>query len=117
MDFFFVDDGKIKKIFIRNKGEELKIKYHISVIAKDIDKRFTILIIFSIFLILFNFIYISCFNIVYPCSKIEWIKSSIFIFIITQFINCILILVECCIRYIAIKCNSERLFRLSLVFN
>ena len=95
----------------------MKIKYDISVIMKDIEKRFIILIICSIFSTILFFIYISCFNIVYPNTKIEWIESSIFIIIITQIINFILTFIECIIRYIAIKCNSDKLFRLSLILD
>ena len=110
IDFFFIEEKKIKKIFIRNKEGEMKIKYDISLITKDIEKRFKILIICSIITTILCFIYISCFNIVYPYTKIEWIKSSIFIILITQLINIILTFIECCIRYIAIKCNSDKLF-------
>ena len=117
MGFFFIEERKIKKIFLRNKEGELKIQYDITVITKDIDNRFKILIICSIFVTLISFIYISCFNIVYPYSKIEWIKSSIFIFIITQIINSLLIFTESCIRYISINCNSEKLFKLGLIFH
>ena len=117
MDYFFIQEIKIKKIFIRNKEGKMKIKNDLSLITKDIENRFRILIICSIISTILFFIYISCFNIVYPNTKIEWIKSSIFIIIITQLIDFILIFIECSIRYIAIKCNSDKLFRLSLIFD
>ena len=74
MDYFFIQEIKIKKIFLRNKEGEMKIKYEISMVTQDIQKRFKILIIFSIVSNILFFIYISCFNIVYPNTKIEWIK-------------------------------------------
>ena len=117
MDYFFIQEIKIKKIFLRNKEGEMKIKYEISLITKDIENRFKILIICSIISTILFFIYISCFNIVYPNTKIEWIESSIFIIIITQLINFILTFIECSIRYIAIKCNSDKIFRLSLILD
>ena len=117
IDYFFIEEKKIKKIFIRNKEGELKIQYDISLIMKDIEKRFKILIAFSTISTILCFVYISCFNIVYPNTKMEWIKSSIFIILITQLINFLITFLECCIRYIAIKCNSDKLFRLSLLLD
>ena len=117
IDYFFIEENKIKKIFIRNKEGELKIQYEISLIIKDIQKRFKILILISTISTIICFLYISCFNIVYPNTKMEWIKSSIFIILITQLINFLITFIECCIRYIAIKCNSEKLFRLSLILD
>ena len=115
MDYIFLEEQKIKKIFIRNKASDIKIKYEISVIMKDIQRRFTFLIYFSIFITIICFIYISCFNNVYPYIKREWIKSSVFIFILMQFINFCVSLFQCIFRYTAIKCESEKLFKLSQV--
>ena len=115
ISYFFIEERKIKKMFIRNKEGELKLKYEISNIIKEIKSRFTILIICTIFLTIISFVYISCFNIVYPNSKIEWIKSSLFLFIIMQIINLLITFLESSIRYIAIKCNSEKFFKLSLI--
>ena len=116
MGFFFIEEKKIKKIFLRNKEGEMKIKYEISLATQDIHRRFKILIILCFVSTIIFFIYISCFNIVYPNTKIEWIKSTIFIFITTQIINVCWTFAECCIRYIAIRCNSDKLFKLSLIF-
>ena len=113
--YFFIEEKKIKKMFLRNKEGETKLKIEISNVLKDIRKRFLILIIICIFFCIISFIYISCFNNVYPNSKSEWIKSSLFIIIITQLINLILSFAESSIRYMAIKCNSEKMFKLSLI--
>ena len=113
--YFFVEERKIKKMFIRNKEGEMKLKFEISNLMKDIKSRFTSLIICSIILTIIGFFYISCFNIVYPNIKVEWIKSSIFILIITQLINFLVTFIEGSIRYIAIKCNSEKFFKLGLI--
>ena len=115
--FFFVEELKVKKIFKRNRQSDLKMKYEISITMKDIERRFIGLICFSFFLTVICFIYISCFNNVYPCIKYEWIKSSIFILIVMQLIQFLLSLIQCIIRYLSIKCNSEKLFKLSLVFD
>ena len=115
IDYFFVEEKKVKKIFIRNKEDINKIKSEISTIVIDIKNRFIGMIALSIFLSIISFIYISCFNIVYSYIKIEWIKSSVFILIFMIFFKFLCILLECCIRYMAIKCNSEKLFKLSLL--
>ena len=115
--FFFVEEHKIKKIFIRNKQSDLKMKFEISVTMKDIERRFIGLIFFSFFLSIICFIYISCFNNVYPYIKYEWITSSIFIIILMQLIQFLLSFAKCIIREISIKCNSEKLFKLSLIFD
>ena len=116
IDYFFVEELKIKKIFIRNRNSDMKMKYEIAVVLKDIENRFKSLIFFSLFLTIICFIYISCFNNVYPYIKGEWIKSSLFIIILMQIINFFLTLIQCSLRFIAIKCRSERLFKLSQIF-
>ena len=112
--YFFVEQGKIKRIFKRNKEESLKIKYELSLLVKNIEKKFKILIFFSIFLSVICFVYISCFNIVYPYIRGEWIKSSLFILILMQILNLLLTFTHCCLRYLALKCNSTKIFKLSL---
>ena len=114
--YVFVEEDKIKKIFRRNKEGDLKMRYELSVIVKDIEKNCIILIFSSIFLTIICFIYISCFNVVYPYIKKEWIKSSLFILIFMQIINLAFTFIECILRYSAIKCNNEKLFRLSHLF-
>ena len=113
--YFFIEERKIKKMFIRNKDGELKLKSELSLLIKDIKSRFISLIICSIILNLISFIYISCFNIVYPNSKMEWIKSSLFLILLAQFFNFLLTFIESSFRYLAIKCNSEKFFKLSQI--
>ena len=113
--FFFVDEEKIKRTFRRDRNDSVKLKYDLSVIAKDIKNKFIILVSSSIILSILSFIYISCFNIVYPYIRIEWIKSSIFIVVLMQFITLFLTLAETCLRFMAIRFNSEKIFRLHLL--
>ena len=117
MGYFFIDEVKLRRIFIRNKSDEMKLKYELSVLISNIDKRFFGLIIFSLSLSIICFIYISCFNIVYPYIREEWIKSSLFILILMQTLNFLITLIETCIRYSSINCNSQKMFRLSLWFS
>ena len=112
--YFFVDEIKLKKIFIRNKTEELKMKYELALLTKNAEQRFIGLILLSIFLSIICFFYISCFNIVYPYIRTEWIKSSLFILIIMQVLSLLITFFETCIRFLGIKMNSKRLFNLSL---
>ena len=113
--YFFVEEEKLKRIFIRNKEDNMKLKYELSVLMKDIKNRFIGLIFLSIFLSIICFVYISCFNIVYPYIREEWIKSSIFVLLLMQFINFLLTFLHCSLRYIAIRYNSEKIFRLSVL--
>ena len=115
--YFFVEEGKLKRIFIRNKEESLKMKYEISLLVKGIEKKFIILNFFSIFLSMICFVYISCFNILYPYIRGEWIKSSLFILILMQILNFLITFAHCCLRYLAIKYNSTKIFKLSLWFS
>jgi hypothetical protein len=111
--YFFVEEEKLKRIFLKNKDEEIRMKYELSELIKDIKQRFIGLIFSSIFLSIICFIYISCFNIAYPYIREEWIKSSIFILILMQIINLVITFFHCSLKYLSIKCNSEKMFKLS----
>ena len=114
--FFSIEEEKIKRIFIRFHKEETKMRYELSLILRTVKKRFILFIIFSLLLSVASFFYLSCFNIVYPYIRIEWIKSSLFIIIFMEIVNFLLTFLESIIRYLAIKCNSEKLFKISLLF-
>ena len=116
VSYVFINEEKVKKIFRKNKEGDIKLTYKLSIIVEDMKKKFNIIIIFSLCLTIICFVYISCFNNVYPYIKTEWIKSSIFILLLMQIINLISTLLECILRYGAIKCNSEKIFRLSQIF-
>ena len=92
------------------------MKYEISIILGDIKKRFIILVYLSIVLTIICYIYISCFNNVYPYIKIEWIKSFLFVLIVAQFINFGIALIQSILRYLSIRCKNEKLFKLSKIF-
>ena len=114
---FYMEEDKIKRIFIRYYKDDLKIKYELSSTIRDIESRFKLFIFFNIIISIFCFVYISCFNIVYPYIRMEWIISSIFIFIVMQLINLLSIFLGCCLRFISVKINSEKLFKLSLLLD
>ena len=112
--YFFIEEEKLKRIITRNKDSRTKMMHAFSSLTKDIKQRFTILICVSIFLSIICFIYISCFNIVYPYIRVEWIKSSVFILILMQIINFLISFLHSSLRYLGIKYNSEKIFRLSV---
>ena len=116
VEYCFIEEKKIKKILLRNKEEKIGIVNELTLVIENIEKRFIILIILSIIINIFGFIYISCFNIVYYYIKIEWIKSTIFILICMEIIDVFFSFIETCLRFLSIKCNSEKLFKLSLFF-
>ncbi len=115
--FFFIEEESIKRILKRNKTKEETIKDKISTALRNIKIRFILLIIFSFCFTVLCFIFISCFNIAYPYVRIEWLKSSIFVLICNQFFNFFMSFLQSALRYIGIKCNSERIFKLSLVID
>ena len=79
----------------------------------DISKRNISFIIVSSIILLFSFFYLLCFNYVYPYSQIEWIKSSITILIIMQFLSFFRCFCESGLRILSLRNDSEKLFKIS----
>ena len=92
------------------------MKYEMIELLNLIFKKIYFFIIINYIIIIFSWYYISCFNNVYPNIKYDWIKSSLFIIVVKQTLPFIYGFFETCIRYISIKCNSEKLFKISLLF-
>ena len=116
ISLLFPTENKIKKILIRKKDNIKEMKNKVFISMKNIINNYWIFIIISYIIAIFSWYYISCFNNVYPYLKIEWIKSSIFIFIDVQiiiFLGCFLFAL---LRFISIKSKNERLFRISNYF-
>ena len=116
ISLLFPTENKIKKILIRKKKNITEMKNKVFVSMKNIINNYWIFIIISYILTIFSWYYISCFNNVYPYLKIEWIKSSIFIFIIMQIISIFGCFLFAFLRYLSIKCKSEKLYRTSNYF-
>jgi hypothetical protein len=117
VDFFFVEEIKLRKILLRKEEDSLLLKNDLYQILKSVVKKIKIFTIFNYIVVIITWYYISCFNNVYPNIKNEWIKSSFFIIIIIQILPFISSLLETCIRYISIKCESEKLFKVSLLLS
>ena len=110
--YFFDSDDYLRRIFTN----KIKVKLDLALaeFIKNIKRKFIILIVISIIITIFSFFYIASFNVVYPYIKREWIKVSIFILIMMQIINLLSTLLGTCCRYLSIKWNNVKLFRLSL---
>ena len=117
IQIFLIDEVEIKKILFKEGKDDLIIRYKISQILKLMSKKIKILIIINYIISIFSWYYLSCFNNVYPHIKTEWIISSIFIILIVQIICIIDSFLVASIRFISIKIESEKLFKLSLLLN
>ena len=117
VDFFFIEEKKIKKLFIREKENILIIKYGITQIIKSTSKRNKWFIILIFVIIFISFYYIVCFNNIYPHMRKEWIISSIIIIISRQILSIIICLLESIIRFIGFFCKSEKVYKFSLLFS
>ena len=115
--FIFIEEKKIKKIFIREKDNFIQLKYQIFKIIKSIKIRYIIFIILCFIIAIFSFYYVNCFNNVYSGIKKEWIKSSIVIIIIMQLLPLLLAFIEALLRLISFKCKSEKVFDLRKYFS
>ena len=82
IDCIFIEEKKLKRILLREKGDFMELRYKISLMVKSIKKRYIIFIIVCFVISIFSWYYVSCFNNVYKGVKLEWIKSSITIIII-----------------------------------
>ena len=117
MGCIFIEEKKIKRIFMREKENYEEIKYQVSLIIKSMKKNFIIFVIICGVISLFSWYYVSCFNNVYPGVKVEWIKSSITIMLIMQILSFLAGLLVAIIRLISFKCKSEKLYKLKDFFN
>ena len=114
--FLIVEKIAIGKILLIKRENKRSLRYEMSKLLKSIFKKTNTLFIINYIVIIFSWYYISCFNNVYPNIKTEWIISSLFIILIVQILPFVLGFLETGLRFISIKCNSEKLFKLSLLF-
>ena len=110
---FFFEENVIKKLFKREKNNLFILKYEMAQIIKNIKNRYNLFIAICFFVSIVVWFYVFCFNNIYPSMKKEWIITSIITIFAMQFLNFLRILLETIIRFIAIKCKSERLFKIS----
>jgi hypothetical protein len=117
IDFFFIEEKKIK-IIMKSKSNTIEdVKNKINQIMEKVLKRYFFFIFFSFIITLFSLYYITCFNYRYYYITNEWIKSSIFIIILMEIVSFVTILIESSLRFLSLKFNSEKFYKLSLVFS
>ena len=114
IDFFFVEEKKIKGLLKREKDSEIILRYEMTQIIKTINKRYFFFIFISFIITSLTWYYIFCFNNIYPHMKEEWIKSSFVIIIIMQILSILLSLLESIIRFLSFKCKSEKMYKISI---
>ena len=113
IDFFFFEERTIKRIYKREKDDINAMKIELEHLMKNIKIRYGIFITICFIFGVFIWYYIFCFNNVYPSMIKELIITTIIIYIIMQIIYLIIAFLETIIRLIALKCKSERLFKIS----
>ena len=109
----FIEERRLKSIFRYEHNNVYAIKYEINSVMKEMKWRNNIFIIITAVISLFSWYYISCFNNIYPHMKIEWIKSSVFIMLILNFILIIARIQEALLRFISFEIKSEKLYKAS----
>ena len=115
VDFFFIQEIKLKKLLLREKDNPNTLKIKIVELIKDIKKRNIAFIITSSVILIFSFFYLLCFNYVYPYSQIEWIKSSITIVILMQILYVLKCLLDSGLRFLSFKLNSEKIYKIGKI--
>ena len=117
IDLCFTDEDYIKEILIENKSNMLEFKRKMNQLIIDVNKKYIILIIISTIFNLFSWFYVSCFNNVYPNTKFDWIKSSLFLYIVVQLFCFLKIFLQSIFRYVSLKFKSQKIFQISQVFD
>ena len=117
MDCIFVEEKKVKRVFIREQNDVLQLKYQISLIIKNIKLNYLIFIILCFIISIFSWYYINCFNNCYPGVKAEWNKSSITIILLMQLLTILMAFLEAILRLISFKCKSEKIYKLKEIIN
>ena len=111
-DFFFIEEKKVKGIFRREKDDKFVLKQQIIEMIKELKKRYIAFIITVFIILIISFIYLLCFNYVYPYTQVEWVKSSVTIMIIIQILYLLKCIFETSFRFLSYKLKSELLFKL-----
>ena len=112
-----VEEKRFKKLLINNQKDIIKLKIEVAKLNDLIQKRIIIFFIIVLAVFIFSFLHIVSFNYVFHYTQFEWIKSSIFIFIIIELLMIIVCLLYTFIRKMSYKCKSDRMFRLSQIIN
>ena len=115
IEFFFIEELKIKKILKMEKDNILILKYEMIKIIKSIKTRYLLFIIISFIISLVSLVHIFCFNIVYYHTMKEWIGFSLIIILSIQIGSFLICFLQTALRFISFKFKSEKLFKLSMM--
>ena len=117
IELFFFEESRLKKIFKKKKDNILVLKSEINQIIKDIKIRYILFIVLAFLISIFTLIHISCFNIVYPNLKWEWLIFSSIIIVFMQVFSAFVCLIHTILRYISFKCKSEKIYKISYLLS
>ena len=113
IDFFFIEEKKIRMTLKREKENLLILKYEMTQIIKDINKRYISFIIICFIISIFTWYHIYCFNNIYPHMQKEWLIFSVLILVFVQILSLLASLAETIFRFLSFKFKSEKMFKLS----
>jgi len=117
IEWFFIEESRLKKLFKKKKEKIQELKYEINHIVRDIKIRYVLFIIITFIITIFTWIHISCFNIVYPNLKWECLIFSGIIIVFMQIFSVIVCLVHSILRFISFKCKSEKIYKISYLLS
>ena len=120
INFIIINGDKIKNIINKkenNDNNKVIIRGEISKILFKIERSIIIFFLVNYFIMILSWYYITCFNNVYCNTKIEWIKSSIFIIVIMQLEPFVYTLGITSLRYISIHCECEKMYKFTSSMN
>ena len=117
IEWFFIEESRMKKIFKKKKENIPVLKYEINQIVNDIKIRYILFIILTFLITIFTWIHISCFNIVYPNLMWEWLIFSGIIIVFMQIFSAFVCLVHSILRFISFKCKSEKIYKISYLLS
>ena len=117
IEWFFIEESRLKKLFKKKKDNIQVLKYEINNIISQIKIRYILFIILTFLITIFTFIHISCFNIVYPNLKWEWLIFSVIIIVFMQALSAFICLIHSILRFISFKCKSEKIYKISYLIS
>ena len=113
IEFFFIEEKKLRVTLKREKGDILVLKYEMIQIIKDINTRYLTFIIITFVILLFTWYHLYCFNNIYPHMQKEWLVFSVLIILSVQILSLLASLAETILRFLSFRFKSEKLFKLS----
>ena len=117
IEWFFIEESQVKKIYKKKKGNISILKSEIIRIILKIKIRYIFFIVITFLITIFTLIHISCFNIVYSHLKWEWMIFSIIIIVFMQIFSVLICLIHTILRYTSLKCNSEKIYKISYLIS